>query len=93
MMRGKAQNNTVIIRDCNFLRNQAMWGGGLFVELLDDSRSNFFVLENLLFDSNHLPHDKFLNITGTGGGAVKISIASKFFSTYNATLQFTNCTF
>ena len=89
MLRGVAQNNTVIIKDCKFINNQALWGGGVFIELLDNSRGNNFVLKNILFDANYVYH----GITGTGGGAVRIAIVPNFFSNYNTTFSFTNCSF
>ena len=89
LMRGVAQNNTIIIKDSKFLHNQAVWGGGLCTELLDDSKGNYFVLENLVFDGNYLSH----HITGTGGGAVRIAVIPEFFSSYNNTFNFTNCSF
>ena len=93
LMRGVAQNNTMIIKDSKFLHNQAVWGGGLFIELLDDSKDNHFVLENLLFTTNYLTRYGFLSSTGTGGGAVRIAILPNFFSNYNTTFNFINCLF
>ena len=92
-MRGVAQNNTIIIKDSNFLDNQAVWGGGLFIELLDDTKDNHFVLENIFFTTNYLTRYGYLNSTGTGGGAVRIAILPKNFSNYNTTFNFTNCLF
>ena len=94
MMRGIAQNNIVIIKDCKFLCNQAIWGGGLFIGLLDESVDNHFILENIIFDSNFLSPHEFQNITGTGGGAVKISLTPiSHISSYNTTFNFSSCTF
>ena len=81
LMRGVTQNNTVIIKDSKFLHNQAVWGGGLFIELLDDSKDNHFILENLLFTTNYLTRYGFLNSAGTGGGAVRIALLPIFFQT------------
>ena len=93
MMRGLTQNSQIIIKDSKFLNNQALWGGGLFIELLDESKDNNFVLENLHFDGNYLTRQGFSDITGTGGGAVRVAIVPTFFSNYNTTFTFTNCTF
>ena len=94
MMRGIAQYNTVTIKDCKFLYNQAVWGGGLFVGLLDESASNRLVLDNVLFDSNFVSSNKSLNITGTGGGAMKISLTPiALIQNYNSSFRFTGCIF
>ena len=93
MMRGVSYNNSIIIKDCIFLHNQAVWGGGLFIELLDEPESNFFSFENILFYENSLLHHGFRNITGTGGGAVRIAMIPKFLTNYNTTFNFTNCLF
>ena len=94
LMRSEVQNNAIIIKDCNFLHNQAVWGGGLFIELLNDSRSNHFALENLLFDANYLSQQGFLKTTGSGGGAVRIVVIIPTNSlNYNTTFNFTNCLF
>ena len=92
-MRGEAQNNTISIRDCSFLRNRAVWGGGLFIELLNDSKSNNFILENMLFDGNHLSQYGSLNTNGTGGEAVRIVIIPTLNTNYNTNFIFTNCIF
>ena len=93
VLRGVAQNNTVMIKDCKFLHNQAMWGGGLFVGLLDKPNRNFFILESVLFDSNVASSNGFLGITGAGGGAVRISSTPNFFLNYSTTFKFVNCLF
>ena len=92
-MRGIAENNTIIIKDCKFLHNQAVWGGALFFEILNQPNNNYFGLENLLFYANNLLHHEFRNITGTGGGAVRIAIIPQLSSNNNITLMFTNCSF
>ena len=93
IMRGIAENNTIIIKDCKFLHNQAVWGGALFFEILDQPKNNYFGLENLLFYANNLLHHEFRNITGTGGGAVRVAIIPQLSSHNNITLMFTNCSF
>ena len=93
LMRGEAQNNTISIRDCSFSHNQAVWGGGLFIELLNDSKSNNFILENILFDSNYLSQYGLLNTSGTGGGAVRIVIIPTLNTNYNTNFTFTSCIF
>ena len=93
IMRGVAENNTIIIKDCKFLHNQAVWGGALFFEIFNQPKNNYFGLENLLFDANNLLHHEFHNITGTGGGAIRIAIIPKLSSNYNISFMFANCLF
>ena len=93
MMRGVSHNNRIVIKDCSFLHNQAVWGGGLFIELLDEPKSNFFSFENILFYENSLLHHGFRNVAGTGGGAVRIAMIPTFLTNYNTTFNFTNCLF
>ena len=93
LMRGVAQNNTIVMKDSKFLHNQAVWGGGLCIELLDHSKGNYFVLEDLVFDRNYLSLHNFLKITGNGGGAVRIAVIPIFFLDYNTTFNFINCSF
>ena len=93
MMRGITESNTIIIRDCKFLQNQAVWGGALFFEILDQPKNNNISLENLLFDANNLLYHEFHSITGTGGGAVRIVIIPTLSSNYNTSFTFTRCSF
>ena len=93
IMRGVTQNSSILIKDSKFINNQALWGGGLFIELLDESKGNNFVLENLLFNGNYLSPQGSSDITGTGGGAIRVAIVPTFLSNYNTTFNFINCSF
>ena len=92
MMREDTHNIAVVIKDCSFVKNRAVWGGGLSIGVYDQSSGHQIVLDTLLFDANCLPHDGHMNVIGTGGGAVRITIVSK--SIIGSTnINFTNCIF
>ena len=63
IMRGKAQNNT-IITDCSFVYNQAVWGGGLFVGLLDETLKLSFYFAKAFWYKQSIAtiHCGFLNM-------------------------------
>jgi len=62
----KAQTTmiTITITDSVFQRNSAVWGGGLYVGLLDNPNNNTIYISNTKFDSNYC--------SKTGGG-IKIN--------------------
>ena len=93
VVRGQAENNNIAIRDTLFLNNSAKWGGGLSMDLLDYSTGNQILLENLLFKANYLPYNGFVNSTGSGGGAIRISVFPSLSSNYNTTITIINSTF
>lgn len=92
-LRGVSQNNSLLITGCSFMQNNAEWGGGLSIELLDNSKGNNIKIENSLFKDNHLPYNGFVNTTGTGGGAIRISRFSDNTSNCNNTIYIKKSTF
>ena len=69
--KGDAHNNTISVRNCTFIANQAMWGAGLFVEYQDNAQSNVFEISFSLLDSN-ICHNSESESKGTGGGGARI---------------------
>ena len=66
IFKGDASNNSVIIDECEFTQNEAIWGAGLYVAFHDSPQSNTLTVSNSLFSKNNC----YLN----GGGAVDIGL-------------------
>ena len=65
--KGCAENNTINVIDCCMKKNQAVWGAGLLVDILDSAKNNRVIIKDVTFHNNSCPiHD------GTGGGAIRI---------------------
>jgi predicted outer membrane repeat protein len=69
--KGNAFNDTVAVRNCSFIANQAMWGAGLFVEYQDNAQNNVFEISFSHLDSN-VCHNSESESKGTGGGGARI---------------------
>ena len=65
--KGFSQNNTINIINCNITDNQAVWGGGLLIDLLDNATNNKVIIKHVVFLNNSCP----INAT-TGGGAIRV---------------------
>ena len=52
-LRENASGCIIRIKSCNFSDNKASWGGGLQVEMSDNTERNFFVMETTVFQRNH----------------------------------------
>ena len=85
---------TLTIKDCNFTKNNAIRGGGLSIRLYDQPYGHQIILSNIMFDSNHLPVDGrvHVNVTRTGGGAVRIEIIPTYIAGLLNNITFNNCT-
>ena len=92
MMRGKTHNIKLVIKDCEFTKNHAIWGGGLSIELYGQSSELHITLDNLSFYENYLPLDESASTIGTGGGAVRIA-ALPDAELLNTSITFTKCAF
>ena len=78
--KGVARNKLVSINNCDFIRNSAVWGGGLLIEMDDNTISNSIQISHCNFTGNHA----FFNEDfGTGGGGLRIA----------TTLYFWDCTY
>ena len=62
--KGSSENNTINVIDCHIANNQAIWGGGLLVDVLDSARNNRVVVKRVAFFNNSCPFDA---VTGGGG--------------------------
>ena len=91
--KGEAQSNIVTVNHSHFVDNQALWGGGLFVEFQDNSRWNVFRMYSSSLCSNSCPYDVSKK-TGTGGGGMRIGYI--FFGSLNVHdnhMEFDGCDF
>ena len=75
--KGIARNKSVNINNCNFTNNGAVWGGGLLIEMDDNTITNKVKISNCTFMANHA---FFSEDYGTGGGALRIAITLYFWS-------------
>ena len=62
--KGSSVNNTISVIDCRIANNQALWGGGLLVDVLDSARNNRVVVKRVVFLNNSAV---------TGGGGVRVN--------------------
>ena len=67
-MKGKANNNTVLIERCHFLNNSALWGGGLNVVYQDSPQSNEIIVRESRFVEN--------SCESNGGGGLEVGFNS-----------------
>ena len=65
--KGSPEDNTINIIDCHIENNQAVWGGGLLVDVLDNATNNRVVVKRVVFCSNSCPID-----AETGGGGIRV---------------------
>ena len=65
--KGLCENNTINVIDCHIEHNEAVWGGGLLVDVLDSAKNNRVVVKSVNFSNNSCPFD-----VTTGGGAIRI---------------------
>ena len=86
VFRGAATQNTVILNQCQFINNTAIWGGGLKVTFRDEVSKNSFKASECLFDSNQC------NNRGGGGANVGFSYFSQPFP-YENNMIFYDCNF
>ena len=66
---GNSSGNVFQIDSCNFERNQALWGGGLFLEFHDASDHNTAYITDTTFTENECIYTKDF---GTAGGGMRI---------------------
>lgn len=71
--KGNATGNQFIIKDCFFINNTALWGGGLFIEFQDNTRKNSIVQNGSIVDNNGCSHTTaYYQNSGTAGGGSRI---------------------
>ena len=93
VLRGVAEDNSITVANSRFCDNSAVWGGGMNIALLDSCKGNQILLENLVFQNNYLPYNGFVNTTGTGGGAIRISVFPEINYNYTTNIYIINSTF
>ena len=65
--KGLSKNNTINVIDCHIAHNQAVWGAGLLVDVLDNANNNRVIVKRVNFSNNFCSVD-----ATTGGGAIRI---------------------
>ena len=91
--KGNAQKNEIKIEKCNFAKNHALWGAGIFAEYQDNAGSNSFSVKDSVIKKNEVSFNDEHN-EGTGGGGSRVGyIYFDDFFAYNNSITFENCTF
>ena len=67
--KGNAENISIIVNNTVVCYNDALWGGGVFVEFQDESLYNSFIMESSIIEQNTCYTSSLFN--GTGGGGVR----------------------
>ena len=70
-IKGPGSNINFVIENCIFEGNEALWGGGLFVEFHDSANSNNIAVNGSHFISNECTYT--IN-SGTAGGGMRIGL-------------------
>ena len=73
-IRGSTSNKSFVIDSCTFEYNQAIWGGGYFIQFLDNANGNNVKITNTSVSEN---------MACFGGGAFQLSIISSINKTYS----------
>ena len=86
IFKGNATNNEIIIDECKFTQNGAVWGAGLYIQLQDSAEKNTLSVDNTLFFQNNC----YLH----GGGGVDVGLLFyKEPSPKDNMIKFNNCRF
>ena len=93
MLSGNSRDSNIIIKDCKFLYNSAIWGGGLSIVFLDLTKGNQVTITNVYYEGNYLPYSGTENTTATGGGAIRVSLLPKIPIDFSTSITLLNCTF
>ena len=72
--RGNATNNTISLNDCDFRRNMAEDGGGVFV-IFTNSVNNTVSIDSSEFDSNECYDQSVVAAYFATGGAIRVTFA------------------
>ena len=65
--KGSSLNNTINVINCYMKNNEALWGAGLLLDVLDHAENNTVIVKDVIFLNNSCPIN-----AGTGGGAIRI---------------------
>ena len=95
MIKGNASHNEFIIRNCEFIHNEAVRGSGFVIEFQDLASNNTVVIEDCLFLDNGVADPQQLQTSGGGLmiGHYIYSDGDGIFNILKNILQVTNCNF
>ena len=65
--KGLSENNSINIVNCHITHNQAVWGAGILVDVLDYAKNNRVIVKHVIFLNNFCSVD-----ATTGGGGIRI---------------------
>ena len=92
ILKGNSNEISVIVSNCEFIDNKAVWGGGIEIEFQDRARNNNVVVESTWFINNQC-HYTACNYEGTGGGGVRVLFAGLDDVAINNTVNMTAVNF
>ena len=84
-VKGEAQNNTIEVTNCTFVKNHALWGAGFFLEFQDQTENNMLTILRSKFTRN--------NCIYAGGGTRTGLIVDRKGKLKKNELMFKDCTF
>ncbi len=87
MIRGNASHNSFRLTNCVFSRNQAAWGAGLYILLIDYPQNNTIIVEDSTFEKNYCYHG------AGGGGSVGYLFGTEDIVPSGNAVTFKNCDF
>lgn len=90
--KGKIADSTIIVENCTFSKNKAVWGGAMLIEFQDNSEGNEVHIKESFFDHNKCYFNS-CNYAGTGGGGVRVQFASFHDKVIKNTVKFTGVHF
>ena len=70
---GKTSNVSMMINECSFVKNKALWGAGLLVEFHDNANTNNVTVNGSTFSQNTIYYSPSLT-SGTGGGGARVAM-------------------
>ena len=74
LFKGKSKANRVLVQNCTFKYNIAVWGGGMSIEFQDMANGNNVTLQGIIFTQNKCNYYP-CTYQGTGGGGARIKFA------------------
>ena len=90
--KGSIVNSRIIVENCTFSHNKAVWGGAMLIEFQDTSQENEVNITNCYFYRNKCSFHS-CNYAGTGGGGVRVQFASFHDRVIKNKVRFTDVTF
>uniref|UniRef100_A0A1X7URB9 Right handed beta helix domain-containing protein n=1 Tax=Amphimedon queenslandica TaxID=400682 RepID=A0A1X7URB9_AMPQE len=90
--KGNITNSRILVDNCTFIHNKAVWGRAMLIEFQDTSKENEVNITNCYFYRNRCFFDS-CNYAGTGGGGVRVQFASFHDHVIKNKVRFINVTF